>query len=622
MTDEEVLNTIFTKGDINGNYTDIPGNELCTAQLIEPTLAVTQMNISNIDHRMPNNYPERLSFRIPLIVINGYRIPQTNIVNFNVDYSSFLPTMMVEFIDIENNFLSTSFPKEGSTMQLFIGGNGDELYYKPIRQDFIITNITRTGNPGATQRTGGSLKYRMTGTLSIPAGSRKESWSDTKVNARQALFNLSVYTGLGFATNFTKENDVDTMQWTNLQSMSLLDFMKDIARHACYSQYTFFTAFIDQYYVLNFIECHSLLSHGGSKTDTPAMIYSNIQQDTRPANEPDDNSEKKTQNEINIKDDEEELFNTEQKVSYYFITNNEFFNGWSNYIESYSEVNNGSSSMTDGYRVHISYMDSNVGDWGCSNCEFVLAPIDNLKREGINQQIAELPETVTKESYIPLNLTQTTNDVYLNTDMGSPDNLASMESRVSAGMIDTTNTFKLYSFAQHQNDYQMRCLKKCGLNIRLQNYNPAITRFSRIWVDIYDKNTISSSKLKHREIRDQWNENYKDAVKEFNDNILYFPEENGYGENEDENNRKDPIGGTYNRSLSGWYVVTEMKIIFDKKRKNLQTELVLNRIEYKPTLKSEYDLAKRAINEKYRFDNTTGSWFNNMDDYSFDDEQQ
>ena len=89
-----------------------------------------------------------------------------------------------------------------------------------------------------------------------------------------------------------------------------------------------------------------------------------------------------------------------------------------------------------------------------------------------------------------------------------------------------------------------------------------------------------------------------------NEDILYFP---------DESERKDPLKGVFNRALSGWYVVTEMKIVFDRKRKTLQTELMLNRIEYQPNLKSEYDLARRAINEKYRFDNTAGSWFNNMD---------
>lgn len=605
MTDQEVLNTIFPNGDLNNNYIEATGSDISTAQLIEPSLAVTQMNISDIDHRSPNNYPERMSFRLPLVTVNEYRIPQTSLVNFNVDYSSFLPTMMVEFMDVENNFLSTAFPKEGTTMQLYIGGYGDELYYKPIRQDFIITNISRSGNPGTTQNTGGVLRYKITGTLSVPGGSRKESWCDAKVNARQALFNLSVYTGLGFATNFTKENTLDMMQWNNGQNTTLLDFMKSIANHAFYSQNTFFTSFVDQYYVFNFIECHSLLSHGGKKTDTPAIIYSNVQQRSRPANEPADNTEKLPENEIVIKEGQDSISNTEQKVSYYFLTNNEFFKGWSNFIEVYSEISNGSNTLNDGYRVHLAYADSNVGDWGCNNCEFVLAPIDNLKREGDNQQIAEFPEEVTQQSYIPLNLTQTTNHVYLDTDMSSPDNLASMESFVSVGEVDTTNTFKHYYFAKQQNDYQMRCLKKCGLHVRLQNYNPSITKFSRIWVDIFDKNPTSSIKLKQTEIIEHWGEDYKKLIQKKNDDILYFDDEVG--------DRKDPLKGVFNRALSGWYVVTEMKIVFDRKRKTLQTELILNRIEYQPNLKSEYDLARRAINEKYRFDNTAGSWFNNMD---------
>ena len=37
--------------------------------------------------------------------------------------------------------LSTNIPKPGSYIKVFIGGYGDEKYYKPIRQDFIITNI-------------------------------------------------------------------------------------------------------------------------------------------------------------------------------------------------------------------------------------------------------------------------------------------------------------------------------------------------------------------------------------------------------------------------------------------------------------------------------------------------
>ena len=66
---------------------------------------------------------------------------------------------------------------------------------------------------------------------------------------------------------------------------------------------------------------------------------------------------------------------------------------------------------------------------------------------------------------------------------------------------------------------------------------------------------------------------------------------------------------TYSRSLSGWYVVTDMKISYNTVKdyagvsyKKLQTQLILNRIEYKPSFYSEYEMAKKAI-EKYKSDN-------------------
>jgi hypothetical protein len=93
----------------------------------------------------------------------------------------------------------------------------------------------------------------------------------------------------------------------------------------------------------------------------------------------------------------------------------------------------------------------------------------------------------------------------------------------------------------------------------------------------------------------------KDYLKRKNDNIISF-------ENETEN---DNIYQTYNRSLSGWYVVTEMKISYNTVKdfngnsvKKLQTQLILNRIEYKPSFNSEYKIARNAV-EKYRIENVS-----------------
>jgi hypothetical protein len=97
--------------------------------------------------------------------------------------------------------------------------------------------------------------------------------------------------------------------------------------------------------------------------------------------------------------------------------------------------------------------------------------------------------------------------------------------------------------------------------------------------------------------------NMKNYFKDKNDNILAFKEDID----------KDGEYQIYNRSLSGWYVVTDMKISYNtvknfkgKTYKKLQTQLILNRIEYKPTFKSDYDIAKKAI-EKYRTENISAN---------------
>ena len=519
-------------------------------------------------------------------------IQQMSITNFCLDYSSFVPQVMVEFVDIKNNMLSTDIPKPGSNIKVLIDGYGDGNYYKPIRQDFIITNITKTNKTGGEYQnypnSGNPIKYKVTGILNVPMGFKKMSWCSSSVNARQAIFNISNSIGLGFATNFDVNNKVDVMKWVNTQSKSFYDFIKDITQHSCYSPYTFFTSFIDQYYVLNYVECHRLLSHGGDKTDTPQMIYNCIM--------PDMESEKtETQN--------DNLNNGNQKVSYYFLTNSSEFKGWTNYIEEYYELNDGYSIISDGVFKTLTYSDK-IGfpNISSKNYRFLFTPIDNLVRDG-KRNIMSLSENIGYNTYIPLNLIQTTNSSYINNE-NMYDNPSSAESKIDLGEVDTSNNFPLYFYASVQNDFQMKNFKKCGLSVRLQNYNPSITRYSRIWLDIYDMNMNSMEEISIKPDVDEMESSIlKDSLKERNDNILIFKEDIS----------KDNIYQKYNRSLSGWYVVTDMKISYNtvkdfkgKTSKKLQTQLILNRIEYKPTFKSEYEVAKNAI-EKYRTENVSAN---------------
>ena len=579
-----IFGEVFPDDD-NNRYIDMSSEDIAVIQYSEPVLKVEELNISNKSYATMGVKSDKISYYIPVVFINDFMIPQTNITNFYLDYSSFAPQVMVEFVDMTNELLSTNVPKPGSYIKVFIGGYGDEKYYKPIRQDFVITNINKTNKTGGVyQNLGNPIKYKLTGILNVPLGFRKMPWSSSKINARQAMFNISNTVGLGFATNFNTNSDIDVMRWINTQNKSYYDFMREITQHSCYSPYTFFTSFIDQYYVLNFVECRRLLSHGGQKTDEPQMIYNCIMPEM----------------ERNKTDDKNEDLNAgDQKLSYYFLTNSEEFKGWTNYIEEYYELNDGYSIMSDGYKKTLTYSDKcGFLNLSSKNYKFLLMPIDNIKRDS-DRNILPLPENVGNDTYIPLNLRQTTNSAYID-NQNLYDNPTAAESTMDIGEVDTSNTFPLYFYASAQNDFQMKNLKKCGLSVRLQNYNPAITKYSRIWIDIYDMQYNSSAQIRKNPTVDNLPLSAaRDYLKKKNDNIIIF----------EEDVEKDTDKQVYNRSLSGWYVVTDMKISYNTVKdftgvtyKKLQTQLILNRIEYKPTFYSEYDMAKKAI-DKYKSDN-------------------
>ena len=141
--------------------------------------------------------------------------------------------------------------------------------------------------------------------------------------------------------------------------------------------------------MLNFVECHSLLSHGGDKTDVPAMIYGNVQynEDTISEDKSVNMAFKYGEDDTNENKPGTRFNNPIQKQTYYYISNHECFNGWTNFIEEYVELSNGSYATSDGYRRNIGYSDSNPGNWGMNSVKFSIPPIDNLRRDADTQKI-------------------------------------------------------------------------------------------------------------------------------------------------------------------------------------------------------------------------------------------
>jgi hypothetical protein len=153
----------------------------------------------------------------------------------------------------------------------------------------------------------------------------------------------------------------------------------------------------------------------------------------------------------------DDLSNGNQKVSYYFLTNSEEFKGWTNYIEEYFELNDGHSIVSDGYSKTLTYSDKcGFLNLSSKNYQFLITPIDNMRRDS-DKNILSLPDEVTSDTYIPLNLRQTTNSAYID-NQNLCDNPTAAESKVDLGEVDTSNTFPLYFYAYVQNDFQMKNL--------------------------------------------------------------------------------------------------------------------------------------------------------------------
>ena len=81
-------------------------------------------------------------------------------------------------------------------------------------------------------------------------------------------------------------------------------------------------------------------------------------------------------------------------------------------------------------------------------------------------------------------------------------------------------------------------------------------------------------------------------------------------DNENMKNKNWPRG-EFNRALSGWYVVTEIEIDYNPRDNNLNMNLLLNRIEYQPNFKSDYLLAKKAV-DIYKNENTIENILSNI----------
>lgn len=205
----------------------------------------------------------------PLIRINSATI--TGIKYFNLDLTGFKPILTFRFETIDERFISTSYPKDGDIVSLYIRPFGE--LFKPIRMDFIINEVIAPFNNGPyttnAPSTGKFLSFTVMCEVRIPKLYKHIS-KNIQGTSTDALIKIAEELGLGYASNEVKMND--SMNWLS-PNLDYETFIKNVVNGAWLGEEDYFDCWIDQYYNINLVNLKKQFDEQNSKLDTMRMAY-------------------------------------------------------------------------------------------------------------------------------------------------------------------------------------------------------------------------------------------------------------------------------------------------------------------------------------------------------------
>jgi hypothetical protein len=219
---------------------------------------------SSKNQKTPGYLPsaaEKIGVKEPYVKLAGILI--SGVEKLTIDETGFLPTVSMTFMDAKGNFAGSSFPKTDFILEVYLKVGNDRL--KPIRCDFIVTSIRSIAKnfTGEKRGYGRGTTYMIKGELYVPKIYKNVSKSYPNLSSRDALFKVAQELGLGFAEN--NNAPIDKMTWIN-PNTNYMDFIQSVAKHAYEGENSFFSVFIDKYYILNYIEVNKQLKTGDFDT--------------------------------------------------------------------------------------------------------------------------------------------------------------------------------------------------------------------------------------------------------------------------------------------------------------------------------------------------------------------
>lgn len=221
------------------------------------------------DQKNNNVQKKYIGFAKPLIRINTVEV--VALKYFKLDLSEFKPTLIFRFETEDERFITTSFPKDGDIVSIYIRPLGE--LYKPIRMDFIINEVISPFNNGPYTNyepsTGKFQSYTIMAEIRIPKLYKHIS-KVFKGSSSDTLLKISEELGLGYASNETKMKD--SMNWIS-PNVDYQTLIRNIVNGSWLGEEDYFDCWIDQYYNLNFVNLKKQFDDVNPKIETMRMAY-------------------------------------------------------------------------------------------------------------------------------------------------------------------------------------------------------------------------------------------------------------------------------------------------------------------------------------------------------------
>lgn len=207
-------------------------------------------NVDSPDMDLRDSDEKRFGYGKPVIFINGYFL-ENYLLDFNLDLNQILPTISFKFYTGNSSFININYPKDGDIASIYIRANVPG--YKPIRMDF---NILSVDSNLSTTSEGDMITFLILGECRIPGFYTEVCRAYRNKTSYQTLLQVSQELNLGFATN--DPNMEDQMTWI-CPNLSYYNFIKEVTVSSYKNDRSFYAAWVDLYYNLNFVNINNQL---------------------------------------------------------------------------------------------------------------------------------------------------------------------------------------------------------------------------------------------------------------------------------------------------------------------------------------------------------------------------